>query len=100
MAAQIFQILAQAGVSVDMIIQSQRCRVVEGLPTRDIAFTVARADAETAQSALLAADLGCGEIVVDRAIAKVSIVGAHMVGFPGVAAQLFSPWLKLKSIFK
>jgi aspartate kinase len=89
MAAQIFQILAQAGVSVDMIIQSQRCRVVDGLSTRDIAFTVARADAETAQSALLAADLGCGEVVVDRAIAKVSIVGAHMVGFPGVAAQLF-----------
>jgi aspartate kinase len=89
MAAKIFQILAQAGVSVDMIIQSQRCRVVDGMATRDIAFTVARADADAAQTALAAGHLGCGEIVVDRAIAKVSVVGANMVGSPGVAAQVF-----------
>jgi len=33
--------------------------------------------------------LGCGEIVVDMAIAKVSIVGSEMVGQPGVAARMF-----------
>jgi aspartate kinase len=33
--------------------------------------------------------LGCGEILLDLNIAKVSIVGAGMVGQPGVAAQMF-----------
>ncbi|MEB3358724.1 MAG: aspartate kinase [Synechococcales bacterium] len=91
MAAKIFQTLAQQHISVDTIIQSQRCRLVEGLPTRDIAFTVAQGDAAQAQAALeaIAPDLGCGEIVVDLAIAKVSVVGTGMVGRPGVAAQMF-----------
>jgi aspartate kinase len=91
MAAQLFQLLAQHNISVDMIIQSQRCRVVEGIATRDIAFTVAQIDAEAARSVLKAAthELGWGEIVVDREIAKVSIVGAGMVAQPGIAARMF-----------
>ncbi|MCD8485506.1 MAG: aspartate kinase [Desertifilum sp.] len=92
MAAQLFQLLAKHNISVDMIIQSQRCRVVNGLATRDIAFTVAQADAEDARKALetLASEWGWGEIVVDIAIAKVSAVGTGMVGHPGVAAQMFA----------
>ncbi|MBD2019088.1 aspartate kinase [Leptolyngbya sp. FACHB-36] len=91
MAATLFQLLADQNISVDMIIQSQRCRVVEGIATRDIAFTVAQLDAEAAKRALeqAAPELGCGEIVVDRDIAKVSIVGAGMVDQPGVAARMF-----------
>jgi aspartate kinase len=73
-----------------MIIQSQRCRVVNGAATRDIAFTVAQMDAEAARQVLEQANLGCGEIVVDPAIAKVSIVGAGMVTQPGVAAKMFA----------
>jgi aspartate kinase len=34
--------------------------------------------------------LGCGEVVVDETIAKVSVVGAGMIGKPGVAAQMFN----------
>ena len=96
MAAKIFQLLASQNISVDMIIQSQRCRVVEGVMTRDIAFTVAQMDAESARSALEAArsELGCGEIVVDSAIAKVSIVGSNMVGQPGIAARMFEALYK------
>jgi aspartate kinase len=92
MAAQVFTILAQQNVSVDMIIQSQRCRVVDGVMTRDIAFTVAQADADAAKQAIEAArsTLNCGEVVVDAAIAKVSIVGSGMVGHPGVAAKMFA----------
>ncbi len=92
MAAKVFQLLANRNISVDMIIQSQRCRVVQGLATRDIAFTVAQMDAEMARQVLeqAAAELGCGEIVVDTAIAKVSIVGSGMVDHPGVAAQMFA----------
>jgi len=91
MAAQLFGLLAQHNISVDMIIQSQRCRVIDGIPKRDIAFTVARMDAEAAKLRLTEAakELGWGEIVVDSAIAKVSIVGAGMVGQPGVAARMF-----------
>ncbi len=91
MAAKIFQLLADNNVSVDMIIQSQRCRVLDGVMTRDIAFTVAQMDAEAARTVLetAAPELGCGEIMVDVAIAKVSIVGSEMVGQPGVAARMF-----------
>ncbi len=91
MAAKIFQLLAANGVSVDMIIQSQRCRLVNGQPTRDIAFTVALDDARTARALVeaAAAELGCGEVWVDEAIAKVSVVGIGMIEAPGVAARMF-----------
>jgi len=91
MAAKLFGLLAQHNISVDMIIQSQRCHIINGVPRRDIAFTVAQIDVEAARKTLeqAAADLGWGEIVVDSAIAKVSIVGASMVGQPGVAARMF-----------
>ncbi|MEW6495464.1 MAG: aspartate kinase, partial [Cyanobacteriota bacterium] len=91
MAAHLFGLLAEQNISVDMIIQSQRCRVVNGVPTRDIAFTVSQADAEAARMVLQQAQnlLGCSEILLDPNIAKVSIVGAGMVGQPGVAARMF-----------
>ncbi|MDZ7970166.1 MAG: aspartate kinase [Nostoc sp. DedSLP03] len=91
MAAKLFGLLAQHNISVDMIIQSQRCRVIDGVPRRDIAFTVSQIDGENAKKMLtqVAAELGWGEVVLDSAIAKVSIVGAGMVGQPGVAAKMF-----------
>lgn len=91
MAAHIFQVLAKRNISVDMIIQSQRSRQVEGQITRDIAFTVAEGDLEVATGLLqdLSRTLGCGEVASDSAIAKVSIVGIGMLGQPGVAAQMF-----------
>ena len=91
MAAHLFGLLAEQNISVDMIIQSQRCRVIDGIPTRDIAFTVSQADAETARTALQQASsvLGWHEILLDPDIAKVSIVGAGMIGQPGVAARMF-----------
>ncbi len=96
MAARIFQLLAEAGVSVDMIIQSQRCRMVDGQPTRDIAFTVAQAEAALAQGivAAAAAELGCGSVEVDDAIAKVSVVGMGMINTPGIAARMFDALAK------
>jgi aspartate kinase len=91
MAAELFGILATNNISMDTIIQSQRTSIVNGIVTRDIAFTVAQADGADARRVLAAsaAQLGCGEVVVDPAIAKVSIVGAGMMGKPGVAAQMF-----------
>jgi aspartate kinase len=91
MAAKLFGLLAEHNVSVDMIIQSQRCHIIDGVPRRDIAFTVARTDAESTQQMLQQAALeyGWGEVVLDIEVAKVSIVGAGMVGQPGVAAKMF-----------
>jgi aspartate kinase len=91
MAAKIFGLLADANISVDMIIQSQRCRVVNGINTRDIACTIVRSDVEAAQAVLktAAAEIGFGAVQVDGAIAKVSVVGSGMVGQPGVAARMF-----------
>jgi aspartate kinase len=91
MAAKIFGLLADANISVDMIIQSQRCRVVNGINTRDIACTIVRSDVEAAQTVLKAAatEIGFGEVQVDGAIAKVSVVGSGMVGQPGIAARMF-----------
>jgi aspartate kinase len=90
-AARLFGLLAENNISVDTIIQSQRCRIVDGVPKRDIACTVAQLDAQLAKEILAraAADFGWGEIVVDSAIAKVSIVGSGMLGQPGIAAKMF-----------
>ncbi|MGF1520780.1 MAG: aspartate kinase [Leptolyngbyaceae cyanobacterium] len=96
MAARIFQLLADARVSVDMIIQSQRCRLVNGTITRDIAFTVAQSEAAHAKAVVEAAstELNCGEVSVKAAIAKVSVVGMGMIETPGVAARMFDALAK------
>ncbi|MGB8701962.1 MAG: aspartate kinase, partial [Thermosynechococcaceae cyanobacterium] len=91
MAAHIFQTLAAANISVDMIIQSQRSRSINSTMTRDIAFTVPQMDLAIAQRLLeeVSQTLGCGEVTADPDVAKVSIVGIGMLGRPGVAAQMF-----------
>ena len=92
MAAQIFSLLAKKNISVDAIIQSQRCHIVNDVPTRDIAFTVEQTDAEQACKLIseLNQQIGCGAVTGDTAIAKLSVVGAGMIGHPGVAAKFFA----------
>ncbi|MFM2311583.1 MAG: hypothetical protein RLZZ04_859 [Cyanobacteriota bacterium] len=92
MAAQIFTLLARKNISVDAIIQSQRCHLINGQPTRDIAFTVAQSDAELACEVITELDrqINCGQVSGDTAIAKLSVVGAGMIGHPGVAAKFFA----------
>ena len=90
-AAAIFQTLADQGISVDMIIQAQRCQDRGGTPTRDIAFTVAQTNVERAEEVLsnLASEYGCSSIIADTSIAKVSAVGIGMPHQPGTAAKMF-----------
>jgi aspartate kinase len=92
LAAKLFGLLARENISVDTIIQSQRCRLVDGVPKRDIVCTVAQMDAPAAKQILerAASEYSWGEVMVDTAIAKVSVVGAGMVGQPGVAAKMFA----------
>lgn len=91
MAAQIFTLLAKKNISVDAIIQSQRCHIVNDVPTRDIAFTVSQEDADLACEVIseLNQKIGCGQVSGDKAISKLSVVGAGMIGHPGVAAKFF-----------
>lgn len=86
MAALLFTAIADEGYIVDMIIQSVRESV-----TNDIAFTVTKDDLEPVSeiSRKIAGQIGCKNVVVDSEVAKVSIVGAGMVGRAGVAASMF-----------
>ncbi|HAN47167.1 MAG TPA: aspartate kinase [Cyanobacteria bacterium UBA8156] len=85
-AAQIFRYLADRGIVLDTIAQAQSSQ-----NTNDIVFTVATADASSAQAALetVAQALGCRDVIYDGEIAKVSIVGAAMARQAGVAARMF-----------
>ena len=98
MAAQIFSLLAQKNISVDAIIQSQRCHIIEDRGTRDIAFTVTQSDAEQACQLISELDrqIGCGRVSRDTAVAKLSVVGAGMIGHPGVAARFFAALARQK----
>lgn len=90
-AAKIFGLLAQQNISVDMIIQSQRCHSVNGSLTRDVAFTVSQSEGEATYQILAnaAAKFGWGEVVLEIGIAKVSVVGSGMISHSGIAAQMF-----------
>jgi aspartate kinase len=86
MAARIFTALADAGVEVDMIDQ--------GPPTGElaqIAITIPRDRMRDARAALepLTGEV-FAELVPDENVGKVSIVGAGMRTYPGVAAKMFN----------
>ncbi|MBT3249036.1 MAG: aspartate kinase [Actinobacteria bacterium] len=85
-AARVFRSLSDLGVNVDMIVQN-----VSAQGVTDISFTVPHEDlAKTQETAsALVAELGASEILVDAAIARVSVVGAGMRSNPGVAATMF-----------
>ena len=85
-AAQLFGTLADAGVNVDIIVQSPSH---EG--RTDLGFTVAEEDAARAEEVAQAAveRLGGGHVSRDTDIAKVSLVGAGMLSRPGVASRAF-----------
>lgn len=86
-AAEIFRRLAEAGVNVDMIVQSQAR--TEG--AQNILFTVTERDAPRAVEALRAEpSLGFEDIQVRREVAKVSVVGIGMRSHTGVAHTMFA----------
>ena len=86
-ASKFFTGLADANLSVDMIIQN----VSDGNHT-DISFTVTKVDMNKATEIVnkLGKLINAREIISDPNICKVSIVGAGMRSHPGVAAKMFS----------
>ena len=85
-AANIFEPLATASISVDMIIQN-----VSEQGHTDLSFTVAREELDEAMVIMnkAAKKIHATQISSDAKIAKVSIVGAGMRSHSGVAAQIF-----------
>nr|NNM89488.1 aspartate kinase [Bacilli bacterium] len=81
-----FRTLAKQNVNVDVIVQS-----ILREEEVDVSFTVSEADLDRALELLeaLKESLGYREIVHEKGLCKVSIVGAGMISNPGVAAQMF-----------
>ena len=88
MVAAVMQPLADAGLSVDMIVHA----ATEGQKASDLTFTVPRASLAQAAAVLEAkkADVGFEDIHTDDAVAKVSIVGVGIRSNPELAAKMFA----------
>ena len=86
-AAGMFTALADANVNVDMIVQN-----ISSDGHTDISFTVPRGEVDQATELLGAriSDIGAADVIVNPAVAKVSLVGAGMKTHPGVAARMFA----------
>jgi aspartate kinase len=90
-AAALCRALADAGLSLDTIVQSERQSQSPMGNCRDIAFTLPKTDHKRALQALdqLIRIWPEAEIITGPAIAKVSAVGAGMPCTAGTAARLF-----------
>lgn len=87
-AHEIFSALAEANIDVDMIVQS--IRNIEKNVT-DMVFTVASSDLAQAKKVVdgVADSLSAVAVLIEEDVAKVSIVGAGMLGNPGTASRMF-----------
>ncbi len=85
-AAMIFEPLADAGVSVDTIVQNAS---VERLT--DLTFTVEPDDLPRALEVIegMQAEIGAQEVVTAADLGTVSVVGTGMASAPGYAARMF-----------
>jgi aspartate kinase len=85
-AHKIFKLLAEAGINVDIILQS----IGRG-DTKDISFTISKSQLmDTVDLINKNLDyIGAAGVNFTHDVAKVSIVGAGMANHPGVAAAMF-----------
>lgn len=87
-AATIFTTLSDAGVNVDMIVQD-----ISEEGRTDMTFSCPTDQVARAEQALLAikekGELNYAELLADRDVAKVSVVGIGMRSQSGVAAKMF-----------
>ncbi len=85
-AAKIFKKIAEEGINVDMIVQN-----ISRTGTTDLSFTVVKENlAKTLKTARKASkQIGGGNVIADRDIARVSVVGVGMKSHSGIAAGMF-----------
>jgi aspartate kinase len=86
-AARTLTALADKDISVDMIVQN-----VSQAGLADLTFSVSKTDFDKARliTTKIAEELNAREIIADRNISKVSIVGLGMKNHAGVAARMFT----------
>lgn len=87
-AHAIFSALSDRNIAVDMIVQS--IRNIEKNVT-DMVFTIAQDDLAEAKQIVdgVADRLHAVAVLIEEDVAKVSIVGAGMLGNPGIATRMF-----------
>ncbi|HMT31018.1 MAG TPA: aspartate kinase [Dermatophilaceae bacterium] len=87
-AADIFTAVADAGISIDMIVQNVSAAAT-GLT--DISFTLPQNDGPKAIQVLQAVktSIGFADMLYDDKIGKMSVIGAGMRTNPGISAKLF-----------
>jgi aspartate kinase len=87
-AAAIFMPLSEAGVNVDMIVQN-----ISEEGRTDMTFSCPTNQVQRAEKAMMdakaAGKINFHDIVADKAVAKVSVVGIGMRSHTGVAAKMF-----------
>ncbi len=90
-AAAVCRTLAEAAISVDAIVQSERTHTMGQQRSRDMSFVLKREDRSRAEEALAPLFLQWPEACLEEgsAIARVSAVGAGMPCTPGTAARMF-----------
>ncbi len=86
-AASIFGALADAGVNVDMIVQASSRKAGR----QNMVFTTTERDAELTKKTLEKKKdtIGFDELVLERDVAKVSVIGVGMRSHAGVAKTMF-----------
>ena len=87
-AHAIFSALSEKNIAVDMIVQS--IRNIEKNVT-DMVFTITQDDLAEAKKIVdgVAEKLHAVAVLIEEDVAKVSIVGAGMLGNPGIATRMF-----------
>lgn len=86
-ASSIFEPLAEAGISVDTIVQNAS---IENIT--DLTFTIAKGDLTKAMKVIkpIAESVGARQCASDSKLGKVSVIGTGMQNTPGFAARLFT----------
>ena len=85
-AARLFEPLAEAGISVDTIVQNSS---LGGLT--DLSFTVSRSDLARARAIVepITKEIAAGGLEHDARLGKVSVIGTGMLSASGYAARMF-----------
>lgn len=86
-ASSIFEALAEAGISVDTIVQNASIKNIT-----DLTFTIAKGDLAKTMKVVkpIAESIGARQCASDSKLGKVSVIGTGMQNTPGFAARMFS----------
>ena len=90
-AAELFQLVADAGANIDMIVQNTPTGSDVTDRVSDIGFTCPKSETKKVAAALDAAksSIGFRTVEIDEEIGKLSVVGAGMRTHSGVSATMF-----------